>query len=50
MNTVHQPPDNPADPLPPPGTTPYFRRCAEVRRAVEAEAAARGLGPDPLAA
>ncbi len=48
MLTVHQSPDT--DPLPPPDTTPYFRRCAEVRRAVEAEAARRGLPPDPLAA
>jgi hypothetical protein len=50
MTTVHQPPDNPADPLPPPGTTPYFRRCAEVLRAVSAEAAVRGLTPEPWAA
>ncbi len=50
MPTVHQPSDETTDPLPPPEVTPYFRRCAEVRRAVEAEAAVRGLGPDPLAA
>jgi hypothetical protein len=38
------------DPLPPPGTIPYFRRCAEVDAAVRLEAALRGLPPDPLAA
>ena len=48
MPTVPSAPDT--DPLPPPGTTPYFRRCADVLRAVSAEAAVRGLGPDPLAA
>jgi hypothetical protein len=50
MTTLTRPPDNPADPLPPPGTTPYFRRCAEVDAAVRLEAAVRGLPPDPLAA
>ena len=50
MPTVHQPPDSGTDPLPPPDTTPYFRRCAAVREAVEQEAALRGLLPDPLAA
>jgi hypothetical protein len=50
MTTVHQPPDNPADPLAEPGTIPYFRRCAEVDAAVRLEAALRGLPPDPLAA
>jgi hypothetical protein len=38
------------DPLPEPGTIPYFRRCAAVDAAVRLEAAARGLPPDPLAA
>jgi hypothetical protein len=46
MPTVHQPPVT-TDPLPPPEVTPYFRRCAEFRRVVEAEAAARGLPPEP---
>ena len=50
MPNVTQPAVSDADPLPPPEVTPYFRRCAEVRAAVEAEAAVRGLGPDPLAA
>ncbi len=50
MNTLTQPTVSTPDPLPPPEVTPYFRRCAEVRRAVEAEATARGLPPDPLAA
>jgi len=43
MPTVHQPPDT--DRLPPPDTTPYFRRCADVLKAVNAEAAVRGLTP-----
>jgi hypothetical protein len=44
MLTVHQPSDT--DPLPPPDkTTLYFRRCAAVLEAVEAEAAVRGLTP-----
>ena len=38
------------DPLPPPDTTPYFRLCADVREAVEQEAALRGLTPEPRAA
>jgi hypothetical protein len=50
MDTLTQPPDNPAGPLPDPGTIPYFRRCAEVDAAVRLEAAVRGLPPDPLAA
>lgn len=45
MNTLTRPPDSTADPLPPPEVTPYFRRCAEVLRAVNAEAAVRGLTP-----
>ncbi|HEY2266820.1 MAG TPA: hypothetical protein VGI96_29655 [Streptosporangiaceae bacterium] len=47
MPTVHQTPDT--DPLPPPGTTPYFRR---LHAAVE-EAATwydGGLTPVPWAA
>ena len=43
MTTVHQPADT--DLLPPPDTTPYFRRCADVLKAVNAEAAVRGLTP-----
>jgi hypothetical protein len=43
MTTLTDPPDNPADPL-------YVRRCAEVLKAVGAEAAVRGLEPDLLAA
>ncbi len=50
MPNVTRPPDNPADPLPPPEVTPYFRRCAEFREAVEAEAAVRGLPPEPWTA
>jgi hypothetical protein len=50
MDTLTRPPDNTTDPLAPPGTTPYFRRCAAVAAAVKAEAAVRGLPPDPLAA
>jgi hypothetical protein len=50
MPTVHQPPVSDTDPLPEPGTIPYFRRCAAVLAAVEQEAAVRGLPPDPLAA
>jgi hypothetical protein len=38
------------DPLPPPGTTLYFRRCDDLDAAVRLEAALRGLPPDPLAA
>lgn len=48
MPTVHQPPDT--GPLPPPDTTPYFRRQAAFREAVEQEAARRGLPPEPWAA
>ena len=48
MPNLHQPPDT--DPLPPQGTTPYFRRCADVREAVEQEAALRGLPPETWAA
>ncbi|HEY2262110.1 MAG TPA: hypothetical protein VGI96_05730 [Streptosporangiaceae bacterium] len=47
MTTLTPPPGNPADPLPPPGTTPYFRRLADFRAAVDAEAARRGLPPEP---
>jgi hypothetical protein len=47
MDTIHQPPGNPADP--PPEVTPYFRRVAEFRRVLDAEAAARGLDPEPWA-
>lgn len=43
MPTVPSAPDT--GPLPPPDTTPYFRRCADVLRAVNAEAAVRGLTP-----
>jgi hypothetical protein len=50
MPNLTCPPDNPADPLAEPGTTLYFRRCAEVDAAVRLEAAVRGLLPDPLAA
>jgi hypothetical protein len=45
MNTLTQPADNPAGP--PPEVTPYFRRVAEFRRVLDAEAAARGLDPEP---
>lgn len=45
MNTLTQPPDSTTDTLPPPEATPYFRRCAEVLKAVSAEAAIRGLTP-----
>ena len=48
MDTIHDPPDNPADP--PPVITPYFRRAAAFRAALEAEAARRGLPPEPWAA
>ena len=48
MDTIHDLPDNPADPPPP--VTPYFRRVAAFRAALEAEAAARGLPPEPWAA
>jgi hypothetical protein len=44
MSTVHHPADS--DPLPPPGTTPYFRRQA-LSVAVGLELARRGLPPDP---
>ncbi|HEY3652355.1 MAG TPA: hypothetical protein VGL33_30605 [Streptosporangiaceae bacterium] len=47
MLTVHQPSVSDTDPQ---AATPYFRRCADVLKAVNAEAAVRGLGPDPLAA
>lgn len=40
MPNLTQPPDNPAKP--PPGPTPYF-----IRAALEAEAALRGLPPEP---
>jgi hypothetical protein len=43
MNTLTQPPDNPAAP-PPPVITPLFTRL------LEQEAAARGLPPEPWAA
>ena len=45
MDTIHQPADNPADP--PPVITPYFRRVAAFRAALEAEAKRRGLAPEP---
>ena len=48
MDTVHHPPGNPGDPPPP--VTPYFRRVAVFREAVDAEAARRGLPPEPWAA
>jgi hypothetical protein len=44
MDTIHDPPDNPADPLPPRGTVPYFRRELDLA------AARRGLPPEPWAA
>ncbi len=50
MNTLTQPTVSTTDPLPPPEVTPYFRRCAEFREAVEAEAAVRGLPPEPWTA
>jgi hypothetical protein len=43
MDTIHQPPVSD----PPPVITPYFRRVAEFRAVLEAEAAARGLPPEP---
>ena len=43
MDTIHDPPDNPADP-PPPNVTPLFTEL------LEAEAARRGLPPEPWAA
>ena len=46
MKTVTQPSDIPGDPQ---AATPYFRR-ARAEAAVRAEAARRGLPPDPLAA
>lgn len=49
MPTLTQPTVS-ADPLPPPDATLFYRRCADVLRAVDAEAAVRGLPPDPLAA
>ena len=47
MDTLARPTGNPDDPQ---AATPYFRRCADVREAVEAEAALRGLPPEPWAA
>jgi hypothetical protein len=47
MDTLHQPPDSGTDPQ---AATPYFLSRAEFRREAAAEAARRGLGPDPLAA
>jgi hypothetical protein len=44
MDTLHQPSVSDTDPLPEPGTIPYFRR--ELDQA----AAARGLPPEPWAA
>jgi hypothetical protein len=46
MLNLTDPPDNPADPLPPPGTTPYFRR---LHAAVEETATwyDGGLTPEP---
>ena len=46
MNTLPEPPDISGDPQ---AATPYFRR-ARADAEVRAEAARRGLGPDPLAA
>ena len=46
MNTLQESPDISGDPQ---GVTPYFRR-ARFEAAVRAEAARRGLPPDPLAA
>ena len=46
MDTLTQTPDNPPDPQ---AATPYFRR-ARADAEVRAEAARRGLPPDPLAA
>jgi hypothetical protein len=43
MPTVHQPTDT--DPLPPPGTSPYFRRCAVLAEAVRLELARRAAAP-----
>jgi len=45
MNTVHQPSDSGTDPA----SARYFRLLA-VHRAVEAEAARRGLPPEPFTA
>jgi hypothetical protein len=44
MDTLHHPPDNPPDPLPPRGTDPYFRRALDLA------AEARGLPPEDWAA
>ncbi len=38
------------DPLPPPGTTPYFSRAARYREAFDQAAAGRGLPLPPWAA
>ena len=43
MDTIHRPADIPAEP-PPPNVTPLFTRL------LEAEAARRGLPPEPWAA
>ena len=43
MDTIHRPADNSGDP-PPPDVTPLFTEL------LEAEAAARGLPPEPWAA
>jgi hypothetical protein len=42
MPNLHQPSVSDTDLQ---AATPYFRRCAEVLRAVDAEAAVRGLLP-----
>jgi hypothetical protein len=47
MDTLTQPPDSTTDPQ---AATPYFRRCTDVLAAAYAEAAVRGVTPDPLAA
>jgi hypothetical protein len=47
MKTLAQPKDSGTDPLPPPGTTPYFRR---LHAAIEQEAARLGLPPEPWGA
>ncbi len=45
MPNLTCPPDNPADPLPPPGTTPYSPRLARYREEFDRGAAERGLPP-----
>ncbi len=50
MNTLTRPADNPAGPLSPPDTTPYFSRAARYREAFRLAAAGRGLPLPPWAA